>query len=381
MGELTKQKIKKTIQDGPNELRRLLSKQYPAFVTSLTPSFSETEVPVFMFHRVEKEILQVQFEYLKQNGYKTLSIDTFLAILKGETDLQSKSILLTFDDGEKSLYEVAYPLLKKYGFQAAAFVIPFFIQNEPDRKRHKGMVSWPELEEMDKSGYVDVQSHSYYHDLIFTGQALMDFYHPGYDHNPLGIDVPWIDEGVDYTNRIKWGSPIYKHASRLAGQLRYLDDKRIRYACIQWVKKNGEEAFFQKSHWRKELGQVYREAVNKYDNHCFETPQERRQAILDDLEKAKLVLENRLNKPIHHLCLPRGEGSDLTTELSKEIGYSSIFWVTKRGRRVNKKGDSPYSIVRVKDDYLLRLPGKGRESLFSVFRKKIYRRAATLDLY
>jgi hypothetical protein len=108
---------------------------------------------------------------------------------------------------------VAYPLLKKYGFQAAAFVIPFFIQNEPDRKSHEGIISWPELEEMDKSGSVDVQSHSYYHVLIFTGQALLDFYHPDYDHNPLGIDVPWIDEGEDITNRVYWGSPIYKHTA------------------------------------------------------------------------------------------------------------------------------------------------------------------------
>jgi hypothetical protein len=80
MKELTKQKIKKTLQDGLYELRRLLSMEYPAFVTSHTPSFSVKEVPVFMFHRVKREILQVQFEYLKHNGYKTLSINTFLAI-------------------------------------------------------------------------------------------------------------------------------------------------------------------------------------------------------------------------------------------------------------------------------------------------------------
>jgi hypothetical protein len=242
--EVSRQKIKRTLMDGPNELRRLINKEYPPFVTSQLPEELGEEIQVFMFHKVNRIELKAQFEFLKQNNYKTVSIDTFLAFLSGEADFPGKSVLLTFDDGEKSLYEVAYPLLQEYGFQAAAFVIPHFITDDPDRNSHKRMVSWSELREMARSGVVDVQSHSYYHDLIFTSPGLVDFYHPDYDHNPLGIDLPWLEENGKYTNQIKWGTPIYRHASRLSNQLRFLDNIKVREACCQHVEENGGNLIF-----------------------------------------------------------------------------------------------------------------------------------------
>lgn len=374
-------KVARSMRDMPVELRRLLNKQYPTFVTSRKPSPLTNEIPVFMFHRVEKKGFREQLEFLKRNGYRTLSLEMFIAYLKGEAKFGEQAVFLTFDDGEKSLYQVAFPLLKEYGFHAAAFVIPHFIRNEPNHTSKKGMVSWPELEEMDKSGVVDVQSHSYYHDMIFTGPDLEDFYHPNFDHNPLGIDIPWVDDGGTYSNQLQWGTPIYRSSSRLGGHLRYLDDLGLRQACTEWVSANGGVTFFNQADWRRILDRVYKEAAYGKDHGCFETRHQQRKAILENLLKSKNTLEEKLNKPIRHLCLPRGEGCRLTSDLSKEAGYSSIFWVTKNGRQKNQPGDPLDSIVRVKDDYLLRLPGDGRQPLLAIFKKKLKRRMETLDLY
>jgi hypothetical protein len=381
MNELARQKIKRSVRDVPVEFRRLFYKQYPPFVTSRAPSPLRGEIPVFMFHRVTRRDLEEKLAFLKMNGYHTLSLNEFMGFLMGQGDTQKNAVLLTFDDGEKSLYQVAYPLLKDYGFQATAFVIPYFIPEEPDRTGEKGMASWNQLEEIDKSGVVDVQSHSYYHDLIFTRPELVDFYHPHFDPNPLGIDIPWVDENGKYTNNLPWGTPIYRFASRFGGGLRFLDDPRVRNTCAKFTAENGGKAFFQQPGWKKELGRIHQQVSKGRDNSCYETAQSRMQSLLYNLEESKQVLEEKLDKPVRHLCLPRGEGSPLTAALSKEVGYSSIFWVTKQGRRTNKGGDSPFSIVRVKDDYIFRLPGKDRKPLSEIFQTKLSRRVETLDLY
>ena len=43
---------------------------------------------------------------------------------------------------------------------------------------------------MERSGVFDIQSHSHYHAQVFIPVKRIDFYHPGFDANPLGLDIP-----------------------------------------------------------------------------------------------------------------------------------------------------------------------------------------------
>ena len=45
--------------------------------------------------------------------------------------LRNQSILITFDDCFQSVKRYAYPILKKYGFHAAAFVVTSWLHDEP----------------------------------------------------------------------------------------------------------------------------------------------------------------------------------------------------------------------------------------------------------
>ena len=57
---------------------------------------------------------------MKKNGYKTID---FNEIEKKE----SKTIIITFDDGYKDVFYNALPILKKYNFKATCFLVTSFI--------------------------------------------------------------------------------------------------------------------------------------------------------------------------------------------------------------------------------------------------------------
>jgi hypothetical protein len=106
----------------------------------------------------------------------------------------------------------------------------------------------------------------------------------------------------------------------------------------------------------------------------WETKKEQSDAILFDLKESKRILEEKTQKPILHLAYPWGIGSNLSVKLCKDAGYLSNFWGPTHGIPYNKVGSDPYKLIRLKDDYIFRLPGKGRISLGSVFLKKFIRR-------
>ena len=88
-----------------------------------------------MFHRFHASNLlprsqgslnEIEFDLILQNiGIKNiLSPDEWMNKIKSNT-LKSNDLCITFDDGLKSQYDIALPILDKYGLKAFWFV--FFI--------------------------------------------------------------------------------------------------------------------------------------------------------------------------------------------------------------------------------------------------------------
>ena len=59
-----------------------------------------------------------QMNYLKKENYTVLSLKEFEHFMVNQKKVPAKSILITFDDGYKNVFEFAYPVLKKHGFYA-----------------------------------------------------------------------------------------------------------------------------------------------------------------------------------------------------------------------------------------------------------------------
>ena len=61
---------------------------------------------------VSTQHLAAHFAWLHHHGYTPVSIDDIIAAARNERSLPDKAVLLTLDDGFKSVYTDVYPLLK-----------------------------------------------------------------------------------------------------------------------------------------------------------------------------------------------------------------------------------------------------------------------------
>ena len=64
-----------------------------------------------------------QMKFLKENNYTTFTLDEVYNFFAGTIQVPKKSVVITFDDGYVDNYINAYPILKKYKFNATIFLI------------------------------------------------------------------------------------------------------------------------------------------------------------------------------------------------------------------------------------------------------------------
>jgi peptidoglycan/xylan/chitin deacetylase (PgdA/CDA1 family) len=153
----------------------------PAPAPAPAPAVAQTPVPakpapvivdktaqviVFCYHRVEgagggalaitPELFEQHMQKLKDNGISVISMQDFLAWRRNEKSIPAKSALITIDDGYVSGYEVARPILKKFGYPWTAFVYTKYISSGG-----KSM-TWEQLAELRDEG-IEIGSHTISH--------------------------------------------------------------------------------------------------------------------------------------------------------------------------------------------------------------------------
>ncbi|WP_158269721.1 polysaccharide deacetylase family protein [Desulfonatronum sp. SC1] len=335
-----------------------------------------------MLHTVDRAIFEAQLRFLRDNCYQVLDAEELYLFLQRRIQLRGPGVVLTFDDGEHSLYHTAFPLLKKYGFKAVAFLVPSrILDSRNTTTQGKQWLTWAEVREMQASGVVDMQSHTMHHERIFTSPRVLDFLRPGMLDDDLKLDMPTVGDEQDGQLQIReLGMPIYAFGSRMDDDPRYFDSVRRRRACVQHVKNHGGELFFQRPGWKCELYRVW-EGAETEKGERYESNFEQRNAIFSSLKASRTVLEERLQKPVRHVAFPWCIAGRVARELSWEAGYVTNFLGPLPGVPLACPEIDPFSIPRLKDDYLFRLPGKGRHSLASVFAHKLVRRMTKREIY
>ena len=114
-------------------------------------------VPVLCYHRfaetcksatcIPVHIFDQQMRYLKHNNYKVISLGDLLDVLNYRHALPNRSVVITLDDGYRSAYDIAYPILKKYGFTATLLIYTHFVGIS------KSAITWDQLREMKADGF------------------------------------------------------------------------------------------------------------------------------------------------------------------------------------------------------------------------------------
>jgi len=121
--------------------------------------FSETQPETAMRIRTSK--FRKQMETIRQLGIQVISLDEFAAWKRGEKEIPEKSILLTFDDGWKSVYTEAFPILKEFGYPYTLYLYKNYVDGGGKA------LTTPMIQEMIRSG-ATIGSHSVSHPYPIT---------------------------------------------------------------------------------------------------------------------------------------------------------------------------------------------------------------------
>lgn len=151
-------------------------------VQNTSKSFDSRNLTILAYHEVTaaKDTLipdyavttqqfQSHIDWLKKNGYHFINVDQVIAAQKGQRNIDPKSVLLTFDDGYQSFYTHVYPIIQKNKIPVLMSVVGSWLEPKTSQNIQFGdsqvsrqqMLTWDELKTMQKSGLVEIGSHSY----------------------------------------------------------------------------------------------------------------------------------------------------------------------------------------------------------------------------
>ncbi len=131
-------------------------------------SLRAIRVPILLYHRfgavvsdsmtVTTDNFKSDLKYLNENGYRVIPLGELVSYyLEKKKSPLPRSVVITVDDGHKSVYTDMLPLVKKYQIPVTLFIYPSAISNATYT------MTWTQLRELKETGLFDLQSHTYWH--------------------------------------------------------------------------------------------------------------------------------------------------------------------------------------------------------------------------
>lgn len=131
-------------------------------------------IPVLMYHfvdteeRAEKEKNVVSLENFKQQmellerfGFRVISMEDYEKTLKGLRKPSRREVVITFDDGNYTYYDKAFPILKEYNYPSTNFVVV-----ENIKKQIHGSMTYLQIQELLSTGLLTIGSHTRTHPIL-----------------------------------------------------------------------------------------------------------------------------------------------------------------------------------------------------------------------
>ncbi len=136
---------------------------------------------IFCYHRLVDKVrypgteitpaaFEAQMKELKDRGITVISMQDLLAWKRGEKNIPPRCAVITFDDGWKSQYEVAWPIMKKFGYPFTMFI---YTEGVAGGSLGGGQaITWEQLADMRDNG-VDIEAHTATHQDLREGHNIM----------------------------------------------------------------------------------------------------------------------------------------------------------------------------------------------------------------
>ncbi len=140
----------------------------------ITPRGYQT-VPVLCYHNfsvnesnkmtVTRDNFEAQMRFLKEKGYTVISLNQLFDFIQYRAPIPRKSVVITIDDGWRSTMDIAFPILKKYGYPATLFICTDMIRNAKGNT-----LNWEQVKQL-KNGGMDIQFHTATHCNLTDGEG------------------------------------------------------------------------------------------------------------------------------------------------------------------------------------------------------------------
>lgn len=133
------------------------------------------EIPILMYHHigegrgvwwVRPEVFEDQLRQLKAAGYESVWPEQVVAAFEGRGRLPPRPVMLTFDDGYRSMLTEVEPRLARYGFRGVVFLITASIAERADERREwdgEPCLTWEEVRVMQRRGVLTFGGHGHTH--------------------------------------------------------------------------------------------------------------------------------------------------------------------------------------------------------------------------
>jgi peptidoglycan/xylan/chitin deacetylase (PgdA/CDA1 family) len=236
-----------------------------------------------------------QIKYLK-NHYNILSLNELVQHYKKRTNIPKNSVVITMDDGYRSNWTIAYPILRKFNVPATIFITTDFV----DKAKHL----W-----VDRLEYAIEKSLS---DKIVLRIA----------DNTFEYSLQDTQSKIEACKDIKQRLKVLEE-----------DDKEkflIKIEKIigrEFIKVNAP-SIYQPLRW-KEISKMSANGLILIGSHtCSHAILSRctRVKLNDEIVLSKKVLEEKTGKKCDHFCYPNGEKGDfdeITKDCLRKAGFFS----------------------------------------------------------
>lgn len=136
----------------------------------LQPTPTAVQVPILMYHHISDIVpptalgmsltvtptqFAQQLDYLKLNGYHTITFNQLFDALYYGGPLPARPIILSFDDGYDDVYHFALPILQAHGFSGMFYIIT-------GKVGWDAYLTWQQIRTMRADG-MQIGSHTVHH--------------------------------------------------------------------------------------------------------------------------------------------------------------------------------------------------------------------------
>ena len=265
-----------------------LHRVYPTEKGKLSVNENMKISPEFL----ENFIIDLQFK-----GYNFITLDRLHEILQNQEKV-NKQVLLTFDDGYKDNYDLAYPILKKYNIPFAVFLTTSFPEKE-------AVLWWYIIE-----------------DLIMNNEAIL-----------LSDDTKYncktYKQKVDTFMSIRKKIMLISPDSFLKDLESLLSDYKI-----DWISKCNELVMT----WSQiqELSKDRLVTIASHTRNHYPLNRLNESMVLSEIKDANTLIESKIGEPVNHFAYPFGTRLEINQreiEIVKSINFKTA--VTTRNGNIH----------------------------------------------